>query len=446
MVAFFFDHFWNEPFRFFSFFLFLGCILHILCISTFHRLSDAIEQREELSPEKKQFVLTCLHYLGEVEIVFLLWAIPLFLIFWFFYGWNSTLDYFSSIDYRDPIFIFVIMILSSTKPIVSAIERFLWRFAFFWGGSPLAWWFSILTLTPLLGSLITEAASMTIAAILLEKQFFCHKPSSLLKYVTLGLLFVNVSVGGVLTHFAAPPVLMVSRVWQWDTPFMLRTFGWKALIGIFSVNSLTALFFWRQFRKLKENVPSDQSREELSDCPPWILLVHIFFLIWIVQTGDHPPLTLGVFFLFLGFHRATPFHQNVLALQAPLLVGMFLAGILVHAKLQTWWITPLLNQFTSPSALMTLLTILTSFNDNAALTHLSSSVPDLSHSFRYAIVAGAVIGGGLTIMANAPNPIGQFYLRRHFPKERISPLYLFLSALIPTLFFFFCFSLHMVDS
>src|SRR4029077_11862064 len=85
---------------------------------------------------------------------------------------------------------------------------------------------------PLLGSFITEPGAMTIAALLLGRQFFDRHPGTRLKYATLGLLFVNVSIGGTLTHFAAPPVLMVARPWGWTTSFMVAHFGWRALIAI----------------------------------------------------------------------------------------------------------------------------------------------------------------------------------------------------------------------
>jgi Na+/H+ antiporter NhaD/arsenite permease-like protein len=71
--------------------------------------------------------------------------------------------------------------------------------------------------------------------------------------------------------------------------------------------------------------------------------------------------------------------------------------------------------------------------DNAALTYLGTLVPDLTPGARYALVAGAVAGGGLTVIANAPNPAGYGLLRDSFGEDGISPLNLFLSALPFTL-------------
>ncbi len=58
-------------------------------------------------------------------------------------------------------------------------------------------------------------------------------------------------------------------------------------------------------------------------------------------------------------------------------------------------------------------------------------IPD---ELKYALVAGAVAGGGLTVIANAPNPAGVGILQdaKVFEKEGISPLGLLLGALPPT--------------
>jgi Na+/H+ antiporter NhaD/arsenite permease-like protein len=83
---------------------------------------------------------------------------------------------------------------------------------------------------------------------------------------------------------------------------------------------------------------------------------------------------------------------------------------------------------------------LTAFNDNAAITHLASWVPEFMNNttLQNAVVAGAVTGGGLTVIANAPNPAGAALLSKFFPNG-ISPLRLFLSALCPTLILAACF-------
>ena len=76
--------------------------------------------------------------------------------------------------------------------------------------------------------------------------------------------------------------------------------------------------------------------------------------------------------------------------------------------------------------------ILTAFNDNALITYLATLVPNLSDGMKAAVVEGAVTGGGLTVIANAPNPAGQALLARFFGGA-VSPLWLLVGALLPTL-------------
>jgi Na+/H+ antiporter NhaD/arsenite permease-like protein len=113
------------------------------------------------------------------------------------------------------------------------------------------------------------------------------------------------------------------------------------------------------------------------------------------------------------------------------MVGFFLASLVIHGGLQGWWIAPVLSAF-SQIPLMIVTIVLTSFNDNAAITYLSTLVPGITAELKYAVVSGAVVGGGLTVIANAPNPAGQSILKKHFT-HGVSPLRLLKAALIPTL-------------
>jgi hypothetical protein len=334
------------------------------------------------------------------------------------------------------------MALAATRPIVVLAENGLGTIAKIGGNTPAAWWLTILTLTPLLGSFITEPAAMTIGALLLGRQFYDLNPGSALKYATLGLLFVNVSIGGTLTHFAAPPVLMVARHWEWGTPFMLGHFGWRAVMAIVASTLIYFLFFRRELRDLalRPSQPDiDRADEDadgvvnlpLSPIPAWITAVHILFLTWTVLTSHYPALFLAGFLFFLGFARATAAHQSRIDLRAPLLVGFFLAGLVIHGTLQGWWIAPVLSSL-SERGLFFGATFLTAFNDNALITYLATLVPNLDDRLKVAVVEGAVTGGGLTVIANAPNPAGQALLSRFF-SGAVAPLYLFLGALMPTL-------------
>jgi predicted cation transporter len=76
---------------------------------------------------------------------------------------------------------------------------------------------------------------------------------------------------------------------------------------------------------------------------------------------------------------------------------------------------------------------LTAITDNAALTYLGSLIPNLPAASQYSLVAGAVAGGGLTVIANAPNPAAVALLRHGFKEASIGPAGLFAGALLPTL-------------
>jgi hypothetical protein len=374
-----------------------------------------------------------LHFLGEIEVVFGLWAVPLVATIAWFHGPGTAQGYIDgTVVFTEAIFVVVIMALASTRPVMVRAEAALGKVAALGGGSPAAWWLSILVLGPLLGSVITEPAAMTICALLLRRQCYARGPSPRLAYATLGLLFVNVSIGGTLTHFSAPPVLMVAARWHWDTPFMLAHFGLRAVTAI----GVSSAAYWLVLRKdlaalAAAPVKSGDEEARGPAVPAWIVVVHLAFMGFTVAQAHHPTLFVAAFLFFLGFASATSPYQNPIDLKAPLLVGFFLAGLVVHGGLQGWWIAPILGSLGERPLFVGALG-LTAVNDNALITYLATLVPGLGERLRYAVVAGAVTGGGLTVIANAPNPAGQAILARHF-EDGISPLGLLKGALVPTL-------------
>ena len=112
---------------------------------------------------------------------------------------------------------------------------------------------------------------------------------------------------------------------------------------------------------------------------------------------------------------------------------------MVHGGLQGWWIEPVLKSL-GELPLFVGATFLTAFNDNAAITYLATLVPGFTDALKYAVVTGAVTGGGLTVIANAPNPAGQNILQRFFP-DGVAPLGLALAAAVPTAIMGACFIL-----
>jgi hypothetical protein len=434
-----------EPFNLVATLIFFLAIVHTFLAPKFMRLAHKIEQEhqqklaKQTGPEAEtkrhevSFLAEVFHFLGEIEAIFGIWVIPLLIAMTINKGWPVARDYVGhSLDFTEPLFVVVIMSIAASRPILKFSEQSLSVVAALGHSTLTSWWFTILTLGPLLGSFITEPAAMTIAALLLAQKFYSLGPSPKLAYATLGLLFVNISVGGTLTHFAAPPVLMVASKWKWGFSYMLTHFGWKAVVGILIANGTYLGIFGRELRllgaKSKDAALETDEREQI---PAWVTFVHILFLVWTVMTSHYPALFIGGFLFYLAFLQATEHHQSELSLRPALLVGFFLAGLVVHGGLQGWWIGPVLNGLNQKS-LFIAAGALTAFNDNAAITYLASLVPNLDASLKYAVVAGAVTGGGLTVIANAPNPAGQAILGKFFP-DGIGPLGLVLGALLPTL-------------
>ncbi len=424
------------PFNAFATTIFLCAVLHTFFAPIFQKIAT----RFNSNGTRDRMLHILFHFLGEIEVIFGLWILPLAIGILYFYDYRTLAGYIQSVNYVEPMFIAVIMTIAASRPILQFAQRCMQRVASLRGCTPKAWWFAILTIGPLLGSFITEPAAITISALLLSQQFYALEPSMKFRYATLGLLFVNVSVGGVLTHFAAPPVLMVAERWGWNTPYMFTHFGVIAMLGIAIATALYGFLFRRELHILQEKSRKvEEKSQEQPTVPLWIIGIHLCFLIWTIVNIHTPALFILGFLFFLGFVQITAPYQTPISLRSPVLVGFFLAGLVTHGGLQQWWIEPVLGQL-GESSLFWGATLLTAFNDNAAITYLSSLVPSIAQNaaLKHAVVCGAVTGGGLTVIANAPNPAGQAILSKHFSKK-ISPLGLLMGAIPPTLILATCF-------
>lgn len=540
----------QEPFNIVASFIFLCAIIHTFMTSKFLAIAHKWEvehQGKIANGDVHKYSVhhwaKLFHFLGEVEVVFGLWVVVLIQAIIIFYDRSTMINYISSdVNFTEPLFVVTVMILAASRPILKLAESIMQFIADKLGGSLAAWWLTILTIGPMLGSLITEPAAITISALLLAVKLYDLHPSEKFKYATIGLLFVNISVGGTLTHFAAPPVLMVAEVWDWGLIHMLSNFGWKAVLGISISNSLYFLIFRSELKaletehtirslkdkiqrtfmgrtdmkvefekidplvrkemKLKEDFekqtekvlveiknrleklylpriiehgadpalvkeafeqrfeelklqklqevlpgilppekrapfidPSWDSRDD--KVPAWVTGIHVFFMAWIIFNAHHPELFIPGLLFFLGFTVVTSPYQNRIDLMPPILVGFFLGALVVHGGVQGWWIAPVLGSL-KEIPLMFGATILTAFNDNAAITYLSTLVPGFTDELKYAVVAGAVTGGGLTVIANAPNPAGQSILKKYF-RDGVSALSLLKASLPPTIIVLLCF-------
>jgi hypothetical protein len=444
-----------EPFNLVATVIFLLAIIHTFLAPKILALSHRIQEKHETQllkihgPDLKEKIphrqrqsipAAVLHLLGEVEAIFGIWIVPLAVAMVLAKGPDLTRNYFDNeVSYVEPLFVVIIMAIAASRPIVQLAFSIVRVLA---GQSLARWWFVLLTVGPLLGSFITEPAAMTVCAVLLGREFYRLEPSPRFMYATLGLLFVNISVGGGLTPFAAPPILIVADKWNWTTTFMFNQFGLRILAGIIASNVIYFLAFRKEFAALdakRRDLPRDESIRQ-DPVPVWITCVHLAFLLWTILIAHEPVLFIGGFLFFLAFATATTAYQDELDMRSPMLVGFFLAGLVVHGGLQAWWIEPLLSRL-SEYPLLIGATVLTAFNDNAAITYLSTLVPNLSDSLKTAVVSGAICGGGLTVIANAPNPAGQSLLQKYFPGRSIAPGALFLAALTPTLVMLFFFAL-----
>jgi hypothetical protein len=398
--------------------LFALAVLHTFLTSRFEHLA-------RLQPKHAGLW----HLLGEVETVFGVWALVLICFIALYAGPSSSLHYLQSRTFTEPAFIFVIMVIAASRPILDFAGAALrWFAALLPVNGSVGYYLSILFIGPLLGSFITEPAAMTLCALLLRQRYFSAQAPRLFKYGTIGVLFVNVSIGGTLTPFAAPPILMVAERWGWDIGFTLQAFGWKAASAVL-VNAAAAAFM---FRKHLVQLPAMSEALGRLDVPVIVIVVHLAFLAGVVVTSHHLVIFAALFLFFLGFTEAYRKYQSRLILREGLLVGLFLGGLVVLGGLQEWWLSPLLSQM-GTTTLYYGATALTAVTDNAALTYLGSLVDGLSPEAKYSLVAGAVSGGGLTVIANAPNPAGFAILKGTFDDGAIDPLWLAAAAVPPTL-------------
>lgn len=404
--------------------IFALAIIHIFSVKYFESIANRSDKHAGL-----------FHLLGEIEVVFGIWAMILVIFMFALSGKESTINYMNERSYIETMFVFVIMVMAATRPILNSVIALVKKLSnILPRKGATGFYFVVMAVVPIFGSLITEPAAMTLAALILSDKLFSQGISKKLKYMTLGALFVNVSIGGTLTNFAAPPILMVAKTWDWSNYFMFMTFGWKAMVAIFINTSLIIVLFYKELSQITIRT----SVSDKTAIPFSITLTHYIFLFLVIFFGHYPPIFMSIFLLFLGVTYAYQQYQDRLMLREGLLVAFFLGGLVILGGMQEWWLKDLISRMSNMEAFISAIT-LGSFTDNAAITYLGSLVDGLSDEFKYYLVAGAVCGGGLTVIANAPNPAGVAILKSHFEDNTIDPRYLFLGAIVPTVIAALCF-------
>lgn len=397
--------------------VFAIAVLHTFSTKFFARLAHTQPQHAGLW-----------HLLSEVEVVFGFWSFTLMAFMYIFIDKSSVIRYLESCNYTEPLFVLAIMVIAASRPVLAAVQALVEKVA---RALPMPWelaiYFLCLSVIPLLGSFITEPGAMTLAALLLRDAYFRSHLTEKLKYATVGVLFVNISIGGTLTNFAAPPVLMVAGKWNWDLVFMLTNFGWRSALAVL-INASVITWLFRNEIRVKAHLRSEEQKRP----PLSVSVIHIVFMTGVVFFSHYPVIFIGLFLFFLGFTEAYKHHQHDrLFLREALLVSFFLAGLVTIGGLQQWWLEQALSDM-SPTLIYYIATGLTAITDNAALTYLGSLVSGVSDEFKFALVAGSVSGGGLTIIANAPNPAGFAVLKGSFKDQTMNAARLFAYAVPPT--------------
>lgn len=441
--------------------VFLGAIIHTFLAGRFERYSHklALRYKEKLKetnfrvmhPEERlpvSFASAIFHFLGEVEAVFGIWIIPFMFVCWKYYSFE---DFSGLLELR--------LLLHGAHVRDDYHDHRLFPPHLQAGG---------------IRSQLRRQTWKIFARGLVDFRDDPCPPARLPDYGTCrhddrrpdpeqevlrpqaeedpdvcnaGAAFCEYFHRGHPDAFCRPPVVMVAEKWDWGLAHMIQHFGWKAVSAII-ISNLAYFFLFRkefarlaaqqrEFNEFDDAVP--QSWEDRNDkIPAWVTLAHVCFLTWTVLFAHEPVMFIGSFLFFIGFTVATPQYQNQMSLRVPMMVGFFLAGLVILGGVQAWWLEPVLTRLGDYAMIGA--TLLTAFNDNAAVTFLASTVPNLPEAVKYSVVAGAVTGGGLTVIANAPNPAGQAILGKYF--KGINPLWLFAWAAFPTaivFIFFTCF-------
>lgn len=434
--------FYSFPLQLGATFFFILSVIHAFLTPRLYNMYLRIRHQKILFPErkKKYLVLTEItRMFSRIELVMLLWSVPFLL--WFVYSENYKvmIGYLTSRNYMASLFIIVMMILVESNPIIYLSETLLNRLVQKIGKhSPVAWWWVILLVSPMLSSLLKETGAMVIATMLLIRKFYIHNPSKKFAYATMGLLFSNISIGGLLTITSSRAMFMIMPTLKWSSHFIWAHFTWKAFLAILFSTTIYYLYFKKE---LKEFVKTDAQQEDNNEsikAPWWVVCIHICFVWALLQCKTSPVLIISVFLCYLCFRCFTYSYQNIIDVNKACLIGLFYSGLVILGDLQEWWVLKLM-QNQSDFGHMIISFGLSIFLDNALVNYLVHNLSVSHDCYHYLVITGCMAAGGLTVATNLPNIVGYTILRRGLKLKLPSLVGLFLAAIIPASINFFVF-------
>lgn len=423
-----------SQFELFTFVIFICAVIHTFLTPSFYSLYhqyDRMALRNTKKSNHYRSLSEIFYLLSEVELVFGFWILPLALGLFFISDLDFLVSYLQTRDYTYALYMTVVVAFVSTKPIVHISEKILEAFSKLGGNHPRSWWWTILTLGPVFDIFLKEPGAMTISSILLAKTVFPFIKNTRFQYATLALLFINISLGGLFLPQFSRSLFLIARQENWEIAYTFFRFSWKAFLIIVLNNGFYYVFFRKYLPTETKPIQEILEKEKKGEPPFWIILIHLVFLGLIVVSSEYPPIFLGMFFLFLGVHRATFSYQGKeqgpLFLKPAILVGFFFASLLIHGEFQKWWAVQLLENVDFKMGYVTSI-FLSSLIDNAVVLYFLDQFKPISEEVLYAFVTGSLSSGALTLMANGPNLIGYSNLREFF-NGKVSLIALFFAAL-----------------
>ncbi|AAP05554.1 putative Na+/H+ antiporter [Chlamydia caviae] len=413
--------------------LFFFSILHTFLTPWLFGRCQLYQHKKMVFPERwKKYLWLSEFYrlISRVELVFVLWAAPLFLWFLYSEGYRVTMSYFNSRNYVFSLFIVIMLILLESRPIVYFSECIFSNIAKIGRQSPRCWWWTLMIAAPLSGALLKETGAMIIAATLLVRNFYKFSPSPRFAYATMGLLFSNISIGGLTSALSSRALFIILPSVKWNNSFILKYFCWKSIIAILLSTTIYYLIFRKEFNNFPKVVINPSMMNER--VPKWIIFVHIILVGSVILARSVPLLMAAIFLFYLGFQKFTIFYQHSINISKVCFVGLFYAGLVIFGELQEWWVLELMHRMSDFGYIITSYT-LSIFLDNALVNYLVHNLPVATDCFLYLVIAGCMSAGGLTIVSNMPNIVGYLILRPSFPSSSLSLGWLFLFALGPSI-------------